>query len=401
MEFIYTAKTDKNEVSSGKIQAQNEKQAINSLQKQGLFVLELKTEHQESTQKISFSFRKKVSLKDKIIFTKQLSMMVKGGLPLVEALNALKEQTENQVFREAIIQITDEVRGGIALSKALEKHPKIFPKLYVSVTASGEQSGKLDQVLERLADQLQKDYDLITKVKAAITYPIVIVCALLGVVVLMLVFVVPQLKGIFSEMGVQLPIFTRILLGTSDFVIRFWYIVIIVITGLYLAIRYWGKTPRGRLSIDKFKITMPIFGQLSRKIYMARFTRTMATLVSSGLPMLRILETVKEVVGNQVYKMAFEGISQDVESGVTLSVALRKQKIFPPMISQMVAVGEKSGKIDEILLHLANFYDKEVDASTSALASMIEPILIVIIGAGVGAAIAAVILPIYSLVNVI
>ena len=401
MEFIYTAKTDKNEVSSGKIQAQNEKQAINTLQKQGLFVLELEASHQEITQKFSFSFRKKVSLKDKIIFTKQLAMMIKGGLPLVEALNALKEQTENQVFREAIVQITDEVRGGVALSKALEKHPKIFDKLYVSVTSSGEQSGKLDQVLERLADQLQKDYDLITKVKAAITYPIVIVCALLGVVVLMLVFVVPQLKGIFSEMGVQLPIFTRILLGTSDFVIRFWYIVIIVIIGLYLAIRYWGKTPRGRLSIDKFKIKVPIFGQLSRKIYMARFTRTMATLVSSGLPMLRILETVKEVVGNQVYKMAFEGISQDVESGVTLSVAIKKQKIFPPMISQMISVGEKSGKIDEILLHLANFYDKEVEASTSALASMIEPILIVIIGAGVGAAIAAVILPIYSLVNVI
>src|SRR4030042_4349614 len=169
MEFIYTAKTNKNEVSSGKIQAQNKKQAINTLQKQGLFVLELKAEHQEMTQKISFNLRKKVSLKDKIIFTKQLAMMVKGGLPLVEALNALKEQTENQVFREAIIQITDEVRGGIALSKALEKHPNIFPKLYISVTASGEQSGKLDQVLERLADQLQKDYDLITKVKAAIT----------------------------------------------------------------------------------------------------------------------------------------------------------------------------------------------------------------------------------------
>ncbi|OGD57133.1 hypothetical protein A2V71_01715 [Candidatus Berkelbacteria bacterium RBG_13_40_8] len=401
MEFIYTAKTNKNEVSSGKIQAQNKKQAINTLQKQGLFVLELKAEHQEMTQKISFNLRKKVSLKDKIIFTKQLAMMVKGGLPLVEALNALKEQTENQVFREAIIQITDEVRGGIALSKALEKHPNIFPKLYISVTASGEQSGKLDQVLERLADQLQKDYDLITKVKAAITYPIIIVCALLGVVVLMLVFVVPQLKSIFSEMGVELPIFTRILLGTSDFVIHFWYIVIIVIIGLYLAIRYWGKTPGGRLSIDTFKIKVPIFGQLSRKIYMARFTRTMATLVASGLPMLRILETVKEVVGNQVYKMAFEGISQDVESGVTLSVALRKQKVFPPMISQMIAVGEKSGKIDEILLHLANFYDKEVEASTAALASMIEPILIIIIGAGVGAAIAAVILPIYSLVNVI
>jgi len=399
MDFTYLAKNQKGAQVTGKISAQNNKQAIEMLKSQGLFVLKL--DSSSHMQLGNISFRKKVSLKDKIIFTKELAMMVRGGLALVEALNALEEQTENQNFKEAIGKITEDVRGGTALSKAMSKYPKIFPGLYIAVTESGEKSGKLDQVLDRLADQLQKDYDLITKVKSAITYPIVIVCALFGVVILMLVFVVPKLKDIFSEMGVALPITTRILLGTSDFVVRFWYIVIALIVGIYFAIRFWARSPKGGLAWDRFKIRMPIFGQLARKIYMARFTRTMATLVASGLPMLEIIDTVKEVVGNQVFKIAFEGISKDVESGVTLSKALKKQRIFPPMIYQMVSVGERSGKIDDVLLNIANFYDKEVEASTSNLASLIEPILILIIGAGVGLAIASIIMPIYSLVNVI
>lgn len=400
MDFIYSAKNQKGAEVTGKISAQNNKQALEMLKNQGLFVLKLDSGKSQIPLG-NISFRKKISLKDKIIFTKELAMMVRGGLALIEALNALEEQTENPSFKEAIAKIIDDVRGGMALSKAMAKFPKIFPRLYIAVTESGEKSGKLDQVLDRLADQLQKDYDLITKVKSAITYPIVIVCALIGVVILMLVFVVPKLKDIFSEMGVALPITTRILLGTSDFIVRFWYIVIVLIVGIYFAIRFWARSPKGGMTWDRFKIRMPIFGQLARKIYMARFTRTMATLVASGLPMLEIIDTVKEVVGNKVYKVAFEGISKDVESGVTLSKALKKQKIFPPMIYQMVSVGERSGKIDDVLLNIANFYDKEVEASTSNLASLIEPILILIIGAGVGLAIASIIMPIYSLVNVI
>jgi len=400
MDFIYTAKNQKGKEVFGKITAQSDKQAIEMLKSQGLFVLKLDRGGGQK-QLGNISFRKKVSLKDKIIFTKELAMMIRGGLALVEALGALEEQTENPNFKETIAKITDDVRGGMALSQAMAKYPKIFPRLYIAVTESGEKTGKLDQVLDRLADQLQKDYDLISKIKSAITYPIVIVCALLGVVILMLIFVVPKLKDIFSEMGVALPITTRILLGTSDFIVRFWYIVIIIIAGSYFAIRYWARTPKGGLTWDRFKIRMPIFGQLARKIYMARFTRTMATLVASGLPMLEIIDTVKEIVGNKVYMIAFEGISKDVESGVTLSMALKKHRIFPPMIYQMVSVGERSGKVDAVLINIANFYDKEVEASTSSLASLIEPILILIIGAGVGLAIASIIMPIYGLVNVI
>ena len=400
MNFNFKAKDKTGKIQEGKIEAQNEKQALDSLQKQEVFVLSLVPEGKGSIG--GFSFKKKVSLKDKIIFTKQLAMMVKGGLPLVEALQALQEQTENLVFQKAIGAITSDVQGGLALSKALEKHPKVFSNLYVAVTASGERSGKLDEVLERLADQLQKDYDLISKVKTAVSYPIVIVTALVGVMIIMLVFVVPQLKSIFSEMGVALPLPTRILLGTSSAIITYWYIVIILIVGIYFSIRAWSKTVKGGMQIDEFKIKMPIFGPLVKKIYMASFTRTTGTLVAAGLPMLEILKTVKAVVSNRYYAPVFDQISQDVESGIPLSNALRKHpKYFQVMIPQMISVGEKSGKVDEILFHLATFYDKEVEASTSSLTAMIEPILIILIGGAIGVAIASIIMPIYSLVNVI
>lgn len=401
MEFSYVAKNNKGEQSQGVLSAVNEKQALDMLGKENLFVLEIKNVGEKTSITKSFNFRQNVSLKDKIIFTSQLAVMTKAGLPLIEALEALKEQTENPLFVKAISQIAEDVRGGMALSKALSKHPKIFSPLYVAVTSSGEKSGKLDVVLNRLSEQLQKDYDLISKVKSAITYPIVIVCALVGVVIMMLIYVVPKMKDIFDEMGATLPLPTRILLGISDFTVTYWYIVLLIIAGLIIAIHYWAKTPAGHFWLDKFKISVPLFGPLTKKIYLSRFTRTTATLVASGLPMLEIINTDKTVVGNKVYQPVFDQILRDVESGIPLSLAIKKHKIFPPMIPQMISVGEKSGKIDQILSEIANFYDKEVEATTSNMASLIEPILILIIGAGMGLAIISVIMPIYSLVNVI
>lgn len=400
MKYFYKAKNEKGQITEGEIDTASEKEATKLLGEKKLFILELRGEQNLPIKKVGW--RKKVSLKDKIIFTKELAMMVKGGLPLVEALQALAEQTDNQFFAKSINEITQDVKGGAALSKALAKHPKIFNNLYLAITASGEKSGKIDDTLARLADQLQKDYDLITKVKNAVTYPIVIVTALLGIVVLMLVFVVPQLKAIFSEIGVALPLPTRILLATSDFLVRFWYAVAILLLGLFWGLRTWAKTPGGRTISDKTKIRIPIFGALAKKIYLARFSRTTATLIASGLPMLEIIRTAKEVVTNTIYHQAFDGIYKDVESGVALSAALRKYPaLFPPMISQMVATGEKSGKIDEVLFNVADFFDKEVEATTGNLASLIEPILIIIIGIGVGITIASVLLPIYSLVKAI
>jgi len=272
-------------------------------------------------------------------------MMTKGGLPIVEALKALEEQAENPVFAKAIGDVVRDVQGGTALSKALAKHPKIFPKIYCAIVSSGERSGKLDEVLNHEAEQLQKDYDLISKVKNAISYPVIVVIALVGVLILMLVFVVPQLRSIFSEMGVELPLLTRILLDTSMFLVTYWYLVLLVIACAYAAYYFYQKTPNGRRFFDMIKIKIFIFGPLIKKIYMARFTRTTATLVASGLPMLEILKIVQDVIGNKIYFEALDQVYKDVESGVKLSNALRKHKIFPPMVCQMVTMGEKAAKL--------------------------------------------------------
>jgi type II secretory pathway component PulF len=253
MQFTYTAKDQANKIQKGEIQASSEIEAGKILGSQKLFVLEI-TQAQEKKPLDFLSFMKKISLKDKIIFTKQLAMMVKGGLPLVEALGALNEQAENPNFAKAIAEIKSDVEGGSALSKALAKHKDIFSDLYISITVSGEKSGKLSEVLEKLADQLQKDYDLISRVKNAVTYPIVIVVALIGIMVLMMIFVVPQLKTIFKEMGVELPIFTRVLLGTSDFFVAYWYLALAAVIGLIFAWKALRKNDQFSLFIDRIKL---------------------------------------------------------------------------------------------------------------------------------------------------
>ena len=399
MEFSYKAKNRAGKVVVGKTIAENEEQARKDIAKQDLFVLSIKNKKHHFLSELSF--KKQVSAKDKIIFTRELAIMIRGGLPLIDALSTLEEQTENLEFKRVIKVIATDVRGGLALSKALAKHPQVFPDLYIAVTTSGERSGKLDEVLNRLSEQLQKDYDLTASVKNAITYPSVVIATLIMVVILMLIFVVPKMRTIFNDMGVALPLATRMLLSISSFVINYWYVILIIIVGLFLFIRFWNRTVAGGLAFDKMKIKIPIFGNLIKKIYLARFTRTTATLIASGLPMLEIIETDRVVVGNKYYEPIFDQIHQDVEGGVPLSLAMKKHKIFPVMISQMISVGEKSGKIDEMLLQLADFYDKEVAAITSNMAALIEPILMVIIGIGVGAAIIAIIMPIYSLVNVV
>jgi len=405
MKYSYQAKNQEGKVISGVMDAQNETTAAKLLNEQKLFVLEIKKIGAElpglnkNLQIPLLSGR--VSLKDKIIFTQQLAMMIKAGLPLLDAFDALEEQTENKYFSGMISEIVKDVKGGQPLSLTLAKYPKVFAKFYVAIVRSGEKSGKLDEVLERLSDQLQKDYDLISKIKAAVTYPIVVIVALIGIVIIMLIFVVPQLKTIFADMGAELPLVTRIVLGTSDLIRNFWYIWIIVIVGIYLAIRFWARTPSGGIIWDNFKLKIPLIGPLIRKIYIARFARTMGTLVASGLPMLEIIETVGQVLPNKIYERSFGKISKDIENGIPLSVSLKKQQIFPAMVYHLAAVGEKSGKLDYVLLSMADFFDKEVENTTANLATLVEPILIIIIGAGVGLVVASVIMPIYSLVNVI
>lgn len=408
MKFTYAAKNSQGQAQNGIIEAPNDSTAAKILAEKKLFVLNLKKEKQSDLLGKSLNisdnisiFGKRVSLKDKIIFTQQLAMMIKSGLPLVDAFSALQEQTENKYFASVIGDIIEEVKGGKSLSATLSKYPNIFSKFYISIVSSGEKSGKLDDVLQRLSEELQKDYDLISKIKAAVTYPILIIIALIGIVILMLLFVVPQIKKIFVDMGVELPLITRIVLGTSDLLVKYWYIVLFIIIALIIGIKYYAKTQNGGLVWDKFKLRIPLIGKLAKKIYMSRFCRTTGTLVASGLPILNIIDTTADIINNRVYQDSLHQVSDKVESGMTFSEAIKIQKNFPAMIYHLIAVGEKSGKLDDTLLTMADFFDREIETSTANLTSLVEPILIIIVGAGVGLVVASVIMPMYSLVNVI
>ena|SRR3990167_2515704 len=398
MLYSYTARGQSGEVVKGFIENDDKIKAAKSLKEKKLIILDIK-EKKSSTFWENFTFG--ISLKDKIIFFQQLTMMLKSGLPLVEALEALQEQTSNKQLAQINADISISIRSGKSLSESLSKHPKVFTTFFISIINSGEKSGKLDEVLDRLTMQLQKDYDIHSKVLNALLYPAFILVALIGVVLLMIIFVMPQVRGIFEEMEVELPLLTRIVLGISGVIEKWWWALGILFLLLFIVLKALMANQNIKKSWDKLLIGIPIYGKFIKKIYMANFNRNMATLISSGLPMIESINTTKGVINNVLYREALERIAKDVENGVQLSNSLKKEKIFPVMISQLVNIGERSGKLDKVLNDTADFFDREVETTTKNLTTIIEPLLTIIMGIGVALVVTAVIMPIYSLVNAI
>lgn len=385
--------------TKGEIEAGNEQEAAASLREKGGIVLSVTAK--KETGPILGRLRSRVSLKDKILFTKQLAVMIKAGLPLDQALKVLSEQIPSKAMGRAIHDMARDVEGGIPLSQSMDKHPGIFPSVYINLIKSGERSGKLEDVLFKLADQQEKDYELISKVRGAMIYPIVIFAALLGVMAIIILFVMPQIQKVFDDLDAALPLPTRILLSTSAFAREWFFVIAALVVGGIVGLRiYVKRSEAAHVWWDRVKLKIPIFGPLMKKIAMARFTRTTATLIAAGLPMLEILDTVAEVMGNVVYRDAVRRTRNQVEAGMALSKALGDEKIIPTIVSQVVAIGEKSGNLDFSLSNIADFYDKEVDATTRNLSSILEPILMIAIGIGVGFVVISVISPIYNLVNV-
>lgn len=394
--FVYESKhLGDSKIVKGEIDADTLGEAGKKLRTQGLLVLKLK----EKSRSAAFFQRKKVSLKDKIIFTRQLSVMIRAGLSIVKALEALRKQSENRYFQDIITEMINSIKGGQTLSKTLSRYPKVFSEVYVAVVKAGEETGQMANVLLNLADQQEKDADLISKIKSAMIYPAVIMCTLIGVVFLIVFFVLPSLTKIFAESGQKLPIATRILLGGSEAIRNYSYIVFPVFILLIIGARFWFKTAQGRSFFDRLKISAPIFGSLTKKVYMARFTRTMAMLVQASLPILMSLKIVQKTINNVHYDVAFNRINKAVESGKAMSDALDKEKLIPPMVTQLVNLGEQSGNLETVLLEIANFYDKEVDAISRNLSALLEPLLLLVMGAGVALVVAAVLAPIYGMVG--
>jgi type IV pilus assembly protein PilC len=400
MKFFYKTIDRKGNAQTGVVDAVDRETAIQTLQKTNRFITEISEENKLLKSSFSFGFNK-ISAKDKIIFSQQLAVMVKSGIPLIRALQAIQKQTANEKFGSVINELISDVEGGAKFSNALSKHPKVFSDLYIQIVKSGEKTGNLDRILLKLSKDMEKTYDLNSKIRGAMVYPIFICSILILMVIGVLIFIIPQLASIFEESSAQLPLPTKILLGLSNFTVHYWWILLIIIIISVIGIKFELSTESGKLLFDKSKLKIPIFGKLLEKIYLARFARTLSTLTSAGLPILDTFDTIKDVIGNRVYRDEIIAVRSKIEAGTTIGSALLESSLFPSMVIQMVSVGEQSGNLPYILNNLAQFYEKETENMTKNLSSLIEPALMVIMGVGVGFFALAVIMPIYNLVSVI
>ena len=399
MHFFYKAKNSNGQSTKGEIEASDETSAITVLRDNGLFISDI-SQKSEKTSVFSF-LNRTASLKDKIIFTQQLGIMIKSGLSVVEALEALADETTNKKFSAEIKDIISDIKGGSELSTALSKHPRIFNQVYVNTIKSGEKSGKVDEVLSRLSIQLEKDYDLTSKLRGAMIYPLVVLTALVAVMILVLVVIIPQLKVIFDDVGVPLPILTRMVISLSTYLRKYFVFFVIGVVIIVILIKLWGRTDTGRHIIDRVKLKIPVLGNLAKKSYMAKFTRTFGGLSSSGLPLLDIFKTTRDIVDNVIYRDAIDEMTKKVEVGEPISKVIKDCPLFPGMVGQLAAVGEKSGSIDVVFNSMANFFDKEVDNISTNLSTLLEPVMMIFMGAGIGLLIVSVLQPIYGLVNAI
>lgn len=400
--FQYTAKGRDGKRQSGTMTADSRQVLAQILLTRGLVA--------ESVQEVSKTSKKgkaggpntRAKTADLLIFTRQMSTIVSAGLPLLQGLDILAEQTDNPAFASVIGQIGQEVEGGMSFSEALKKYPRAFPDLYVSMVRAGEAGGDLDGVLLQLADYLEAMEDLKRRIKSAMTYPVVAFSMIVLIAAGLVYWVVPQFAEIFSSFGRELPGPTRILITASDGM-RSWkfLLVIAAAVGLIIAIKLYAKTPSGRYNLDAFKLRLPVFGGLIRRVSISRFTRTLSTLTRSGVAILQALEIVERTSGNEVFARAVRLAGDSVRSGDTLADPLARSEQFPAMVTRMIAVGEKTGALEQMLTKISDFYDSEVKATVDSLTSLIEPILILMMGLVVGSIVVALFMPILQLSSLV
>ncbi len=362
-------------------------------------VLSIRQSRGGASLKEALNNMQRVKLRDLVMFSRQFATMVDAGLSVVKCLDILQKQTRNTKMKEVIGEVKRDVAGGMSLTEALQKHPRIFSPLYVNMIRSAEAGGILDTVLDRLSGFLEKEQETRNKIKSAMTYPAVVFTFAMLMLVGLLFFVLPKFKGIFETMGLQLPLTTKILLNSSTYMKQYWYVAIVMMAGTVVIIKMAARTEKGKYAIDNMKLKMPIFGDLMLKTAVSRFARTFGTLISSGVPVLRALEIVSDTAGNRVVAETVVRARHSIKEGEKISTPLFGSRIFPVMVTQMIAIGEETGRLDQMLVKVANFYDDEVDNTLKSLTSLIEPLMIVGLGLIVGFIAVSVISPIYSLVG--
>ena len=396
--FEYRAKDKKGKTVKGLVEARGEKQAAKTLQERGFLIVSLRPKGKSLFTETRGSFFGRVSASDRVNFTRQLSTMMTAGLPVTDALSILEAQASPAMSR-VIGEVLAAVEGGGNLADALEKHPRVFDQLYIALIRAGEAAGILDKILNRLADNLEKQKEFRSRVKGAMIYPAMVVGGMILVAAIMVVFVIPKMMTLFEEFQAELPLPTKILLAVSKFVTSYWWFGLLVLTGLVFGLRLAMKRPEFKKQLDKVLFRLPILGKLRRQIMLTEFTRTLGLLIGAGILIVDAIEIVRRSLKSPLYEEAIEKVAKEVEKGLPLATALARTELFPPLLPQMVAVGEETGKIDEVLAKVSAYFEQEANASVRGLTAALEPIIMIVLGIGVGFLVISIIMPIYNLTS--
>lgn len=398
--FNYEARDNTtNKVVKAMVQAESENEAVKLLTAQGFTTLSI--DEAQGNDSFLSGFRNRITTKDRVIFTRQLSTLITAGLPLSQSLRTLVDQTPNERMRGVIQEVIASVEGGATLHNSFAKHPEVFDKLFLALVSAGEASGTLDEALQQIANQQEKDAAIMSRIRGAMTYPIIVLFVILAVLIFMLVVVVPQVQKLYKDLHQTLPFITQAIVSVSEFIITYWLAIIVVtVLGVFFGIRYF-RTDTGKRTLDVMKLNMPVFKSLYRRLYMARFTRTGETLLRTGVNVLDMLSIAGEAVNNSVISEQINHAANKVKGGKDLSTALGSEEYFPKLVPQMIGIGERSGRVDEMLGKTAKIYEEELDEEIRAISTSIEPILMVVLALVAGGMVAAILLPIYSLVNTI
>src|SRR3989338_253977 len=398
--FHYTVKNPQGRIYRGSINVDSKRALLERLWEKELVVLSVEERANGHRRLASFASQG-VKAKELVIFSCQLATMVSSGIPIIGALEVIAQPVKNRVFQQVLRHSRDEVEGGASLSQAVSHHPRVFSNLFVNMISAGESSGKLDEILDRLATYLEKADALQRKVRASLMYPAVVLCLAVGVTMFLMIAVVPKFKDIFASLSGQLPLPTRLLIGTSEFLAKYFVAEVFLAALVFVGLRAWIRTEKGRLWFDRLLLRVPVFGELFQKVAIARFARTLATLTRSGVPILTALEIVAKTVGNKVVERAILEARSSVKDGKWLSGPLGQSSVFPAIAVRMILVGESTGRLEQMLGKIADFYEDEVYTAVAGLTTLIEPIVISVLGGVVGGIAIALLLPVFTLPNIV
>jgi len=395
--FLYKVQTPNGERIKGRMEAANAAQAAAMLKEKELFIISLENGYSSFLGDVG-AIMDRVKSADLVNFTRQLATMITSGLTLTESFGILQQQSR-PAMQKIITLLLRDVESGTSFGDALAKHPKVFSKVYIALVRSGEAAGMLDKVLNRLADNVEKQYEFQAKTKGALVYPAIVMAGMVIVAFVMMVFVIPKLTSMYDDFGAELPLVTRILIAVSNFSAKYWFIVVFGAAASLYGLGAWKKTEFGRRQWDKFLIKIPVFGNIRIQTMMAEFTRTISLLLGAGVSLLSTLQIVSDSLDNVLFKDALTEVADDVEKGTSLAEAMAKHDLFPVLVSQMAAVGEETGKLDEVLIKVSNYFESESEHAIKNMSTALEPLIMVVLGIGVGFLIIAIVMPIYNLTS--